>query len=75
MKHRHLISHGGWSNPKIDDVLDRGALLDWLALRDAVAADLDLAQRTLRIARAAPRYGTSNLWISYILAIHPKLTR
>lgn len=72
MKHRHLADHDYWSNAKIDDVLARGTLADWLELRDAMIGDLDLAARTLAIARATDYYGTSVLWRHYIARYHPE---
>lgn len=71
--HRHLVEHDYWSNARIDDVLDRGRLDDWLDLRDAVALDQDVALRTLRIAQAVHRYGSSTLWSDVALAYHPTL--
>lgn len=52
----------------LDDLLDRGDLLDWRPLSVAIATDPfgDLAYRVLRLCEANPRYGTSLLWRDWI---------
>lgn len=73
LAHRHLVDHDYWSKPRIDDVLDRGGFPDWLALRDAIQADRNVAQATLEVAASTNRYGTSPLWIGYVTALYPDL--
>lgn len=72
MRHRHLVDHDYWSKPKIDDVLERGTLADWDALRVAVEQDRTVAADTLVVVRANRRYGTSPLWERFILRQYPE---
>ena len=56
MQHRHLAPEsltGTLTAAAIDDIITRGAMADWIALRDRVRADRDLAHRTASLARAA----------------------
>jgi len=68
MRHRHL-NHEGWSLAAIDDVIARGKLDDWKALRDAATRDRSLGARILRICAAhtvdpyAQRY---HFWEHYV---------
>jgi hypothetical protein len=48
MEHRHL-SHAGWTLAAIDDVIARGHLDDWKALRAAAAAEARVRDRILRV--------------------------
>lgn len=52
----------------LDDLLERGDLLDWQPVAKAIAAEPfgDVAQRVLRLCDANPRYGTSPLWRAWI---------
>lgn len=62
MRHRHLNDDVGLTTPAIDDILDRGSLDDWLALRDAAKADKAIADRIVHLCSAHRMYGTSPLW-------------
>lgn len=66
MRHRYLVDDVGYTTAAIDDILDRGSLDDWLALRDAAKVDKTIADRILRVCRAHEMYGTSPLWIEMI---------
>ena len=66
MKHRHLRESVGLTSAAIDDILDRGSLNDWVALRDAAKHDTTTADRILRVCRAHTMYGTSPLWIEVV---------
>jgi hypothetical protein len=75
MQHRHLVEHPYWSWAKVDDVLDRGRLSDWLELRDAVSDDRELAQHVLSLCESQHLYGTSALWRRFVLDRFPELGR
>jgi len=50
MLHRH-IQPNSWSPTAIDDVIERGSLADWYALRAAALADERVMARIEHIAR------------------------
>jgi len=68
MIHRHL-NHEGFTLAAIDDVIARGRLPDWRALRDAVDADPSVRSKVRRICAAmtadplAQRY---HFWSLYV---------
>ena len=73
MIHRHLdypadtpITERG--DAALDDLLDRGNLVDWRPLAAVIAGDPfgTVADRVLRLCDANPRYGTSPLWRAWI---------
>lgn len=73
MIHRHLdyppnTPLDARGDAALDDLLDRGDLLDWQPLLRAIAADPfgELADRVLRLCDANPRYGTSPLWRAWV---------
>lgn len=49
MQHRHLDG-GGYSLPKIDDIIERGDKRDWVLLQQAVRKDSVLAKDVFGIA-------------------------
>lgn len=51
MLHRHL-THQNFTLAAIDDVIARGKLQDWAALRQAVLEDPSLVQKVLRVCQA-----------------------
>lgn len=68
MRHRHIEPGEEYSSAAIDDIIERGRLADWHALRDAAAQDSLLVAKILRICKArcvdpyAQRY---HLWRLY----------
>ena len=66
MRHRHLVDGVGFTKAAIDDILDRGALDDWLLLRDAAKSDWAVADAIVRVCSAHGMYGTSLLWIAIV---------
>jgi hypothetical protein len=52
MEHRHLTP-SAWTLAAVDDVIARGRLDDWKALRQAAAAEAAVRERILRVC--APR--------------------
>jgi hypothetical protein len=52
MKHRHLVE-SGWTLAAVDDVIARGRLEDWKALRQAAAAEARVREHILKVC--APR--------------------
>jgi hypothetical protein len=68
MWHRHLTP-ADWTLAAIDDVIARGRLDDWKALRDAAASRSELRSRILRVCVAhlsnpyAQRY---HFWNHYV---------
>jgi hypothetical protein len=68
MWHRHLIP-SDWTLAAIDDVIARGRLDDWKALRDAAASRVELRTRILRVcaARLADPYAQRyHFWNHYV---------
>jgi hypothetical protein len=51
MRHRHLV-HDDFTLAAIDDIIARGRLPAWLALRRAVIANPAICAKVLRICRA-----------------------
>jgi hypothetical protein len=79
MKHRHLeypenIPVLELGLAAIDDLLDRGTLVDWAPLARAIADDPwgRLAENVLDILAAHDMYGTGALWRRYIQACHSR---
>jgi hypothetical protein len=68
MWHRHLEDRG-WTLAAVDDVIGRGRLDDWKALRDAAANDPAVRDRIVRVCAAyladpyAQRY---HFWDRYV---------
>jgi hypothetical protein len=68
MWHRHL-NHSGWTLAAVDDVIARGRMDDWKALRDAQANDDAVRGRILAVCRPrlsdpyAQRY---HFWDAYV---------
>ncbi len=48
MQHRHL-NHSEWTLAAVDDVIARGRIEDWKALRDAAAGQEGVRTRILRV--------------------------
>jgi hypothetical protein len=68
MWHRHLVPLD-WSLAVIDDVIARGRLDDWKALRDAAAGRAELRDRIRQVcaAHAAdPRAQRYHFWEFYV---------
>ena len=51
MQHRHL-AHSEWTLAAVDDVIGRGRMDDWKALRDAAAGQVRVRERILRVCAA-----------------------
>ena len=52
MNHRHVQTRNELRSVAIDDIIDRGGLVDWLDLRDKTESDPDVAQKVLRVCEA-----------------------
>ena len=68
MRHRHL-NHDTLTLAAIDDVIARGALVDWQALRDACKTDVVVQQKIRQIcaAYATDRYAQRHaFWALYV---------
>jgi len=63
---QRLTCADGPSRAAIDDVLVRGMLGDWLALRDAARGDTAVADLIVDVCTARKLYGTSPLWLEVI---------
>ena len=48
MQHRHL-NPSDWTLAAVDDVIARGRIDDWKALRDAAAREAGVRERILRV--------------------------
>ena len=48
MQHRHL-NHSEWTLAAVDDVIARGRIDDWKALRDAATGQASVRERILRV--------------------------
>lgn len=68
MLHRHIIESEKPSLAAIDDIIDRGGVLDWRELKAHADADASLLEKILRVCAAkiadpyAQRY---HLWNHY----------
>lgn len=68
MRHRHL-NHADWTLATVDDVIARGRMEDWKALRDAQSQRTDVRERVVRVCAAhladpyAQRY---HFWDYYV---------
>lgn len=68
MFHRHIIETDRLSLAAIDDIIDRGGVVDWRELKAQVDADSSLAEKILKICAVkivdpyAQRY---HLWNNY----------
>jgi hypothetical protein len=68
MWHRHL-NHNDWTLAAVDDVIARGRMADWKALRDAQAKDADVRDRIVQVCQSrlsdpyAQRY---HFWDAYV---------
>jgi hypothetical protein len=70
MRHRHL-NDSAYTPAAIDDVIARGTMTDWLALRDAARRDADLLARIARICApylADPANQRHYFWSHYAKA-------
>ena len=68
MEHRHL-NHSAYTLAAIDDVIARGALMDWRALRDACKTDPVVQRKIQRVcaAHANDRYAQRHaFWALYV---------
>ena len=68
MQHRHL-NHNTYTLAAIDDVIARGTLLDWQALRDACKTDAAMQQKIQQICAAYvnDRYAQRHaFWAMYV---------
>jgi len=68
MLHRHITPHG-YSSAAIDDIISRGSLRDWIEMRDAALADLEIMQRIRRVAQARaidPYEQRHHFWMHYV---------
>ena len=68
MRHRHL-NHSAYTLAAIDDVINRGTLPDWHALRDACKADAVIQQKIRQICAAYvnDRYAQRHaFWAMYV---------
>ena len=68
MDHRHL-NHSNYTLAAIDDVIERGSRMDWLALRDAARLDAAVSSRIERVCRVRAQERTAqrhSLWLLYV---------
>lgn len=49
MKHRHLNNESALTPPAIDDIIYRGSLGDWCALRDTARGDPEVLKQILTV--------------------------
>ena len=74
MFHRHIIETTIPSLAAIDDIIDRGGVLDWRELKAHVDADSSFAEKILRVCAAkiadpyAQRYHLWNYYAKRALA-------
>lgn len=77
MEHRHL-NHANYTLAAIDDVIERGTRVDWIALRDAARMNVAVSSRIERICvaraqeRTAQRHG---FWLLYVQQLAAGLGR
>ncbi len=72
VKHRHLNSTE-WTLAAIDSAIEYGDLPDWRELFAAARADADLAGRILRVAKARPVCGRTELAKALVDRLWPGL--
>jgi len=68
MLHRHL-NVTSYSLPVIDDIISRGKLADWIALREAIENDSSLLDKVEQICRhyiSDPHCQRYFLWMHYV---------
>jgi hypothetical protein len=68
MLHRHLI-HERFTPAAIDDVIARGKMRDWFALRRAALADPAVRDDIVRVCRAQvadPYAQRHHFWLHYV---------
>lgn len=67
MLHRHL-NHQRFTLAAIDDVITRGRWQDWVDLRRAVLADIDLLEKVEKVCRpyiSDPYAQRHHFWMHY----------
>ena len=73
MEHRHL-NHSNYTLAAIDDVIARGTLADWQALRDACRREPAITAKIVRVCAAyasdrfAQRHGFWALYVKHSAA-------
>ena len=68
MIHRHL-NHEDYTLAAIDDLISRGKMGDWIALRDAVLLDVSLLEKIERVCLPAlkdPYQQRYYFWMNYV---------
>jgi len=77
MKHRHLVDGVGYTPTAVEDILERGAPDDWVALRDAVKAEPmgEVAKTVLDVCNSTEMYGTGPLWKAFVVSMQAELKR
>lgn len=68
MWHRHL-NHSEWTLAAVDDVIARGRMDDWKALRDAQANDAAIRARIVQVCQervADPYAQRYHFWNAYV---------
>lgn len=68
MDHRHL-NHQGFTLAGIDDIIARGGMADWIALRQAVLGDTALMAKVEQVCRhyaAEPYAQRHQFWLHYV---------
>ena len=74
MFHRHIVEAERPSLAAIDDIIDRGGVVDWRELKARVDADSSLAGKILKVCAAkisdpyAQRYHLWNYYAKRIIA-------
>lgn len=67
MEHRHL-NHQGYTLAAIDDIILRGSLEDWLALRDEALAQPEIFPKIQKVCQqhcADPYAQRHHFWLHY----------
>ncbi len=69
MKHRHLV-HEDFTLAVIDDILDRGTLVDWTPLLREIRRDPNgpVAGRVADVIEHHAMYGTTRAWARFLHA-------
>lgn len=72
MKHRHL-THESFTLAAIDDIIERGQMVDWVDLIKEIEADPfgDIAEKTLKICEHHQVYGSTK-YFQNLVAISRK---